>query len=71
MPEKKIYTKNHTVRIGNDFFEEFEAINKERLSLGLRKISMRKFTNLLRQHNSWPTIRADLIEIKLGEKENE
>ena len=73
MAKKHIRAKNHTVRIGKDFFKEMESIQNKRLKLkrDLKKKSIRVLTNLLIKHDDWETIREDLIEIKLGDNKNE
>ena len=71
MAKKQIRAKNHTGRIGDDFFKEFESINNERLKINLKRISIRTFTNLLLRHDAWNQIKKDTIKIKFGDDENE
>ena len=61
-------SKTHTSRVGYDFNQEVEKINKQRREEGKKSISMNVLTNLLIKHNSWPTIVKDLINFDLKEK---
>ena len=73
MPERKKNSKNHTVRIGDNFFKEIDIIKKERLNLGndKKRRSTRSLTNLIVRHDYWPEIRQAMINLNVGEIENE
>ncbi len=61
-------SKNHTARVGYDFYEEIEKMNKEREDLNKKSISMNVLTNLLIKHNSWDIMYKDLIKFDLKNK---
>ena len=60
-------SKNHLTRVGEDFYNWVVGINKERDSLGRKKLSIRFLTNHLIKHNSSPIMREDFVNLNLKE----
>lgn len=74
MPKKVPKIGDHPTRVGLNFINEINEIQKQRLDLGVdkKKKSVRRLTNLLVRHKLWPKIKEEMIEVDLEERiENE
>jgi len=68
MAKQELHSANrHASRVGTTFVHELESIIMERLNQGIdkKRTSLRKLTEWIVRHNSWPLIREDLIKINL------
>lgn len=70
MAEKENGTKGAMQRIGDNFKKEIDNINKERIKRGIdkRNKSVRKITDLITRHNSWPIIKEEIINLDMREQ---
>lgn len=66
--EGRIYIKNHTERIGEEFSLELKEIKDKRKKSGLdeKRRSTRELTNLITKHVHWPVIKEEMVELKIG-----
>lgn len=63
--------ENHPTRIGTKFHEQLLEIQNTRQQIGVdkKKTSIKKLTNLITKHKSWPIIKYDLTKVNLGKKQ--
>lgn len=64
--------KNHTTRVGKNFYKNMKEIRDTRLELKKDKVKIpiRVITNLIVKHNYWPKIKEEIISLTDVDRED-